>query len=139
MRSPWDKLGGILHFGRRLNKIRLFHQGRLPRAWVEAKGSVPGFDGACCRLLQIDHEALERETVKGGSDDQMLEWAFTHGRNPSDEEIEIWNDYVSKRCWRDQFTPRLAIRLEEADLPLGSVLTMFDYTDLDEGRSPMFR
>jgi Domain of unknown function (DUF5069) len=69
----------------------------------------------------------------------MLEWAFTHGRNPSDEEIEIWNDYVSKRCWRDQFTPRLAIRLEEADLPLGSVLTMFDYIDLDEGRSPMFR
>jgi len=139
LRSPWDKLGGILHFGRMLDKIRLFHQGRLPRAWVEAKGSVPGFDGACCRLLQIDHEALERETVKGGSDDQMLEWAFTHGRNPSDEEIEIWNDYVSKRCWRDQFTPRLAIRLEEADLPLGSVLTMFDYIDLDEGRSPMFR
>ena len=69
----------------------------------------------------------------------MLEWAFAHGRKPSDEEIEIWNDYVSKRGWRDQFTPRLSIRLQESDMPLGSVLTMFDYIDLDEGRSPVFR
>jgi hypothetical protein len=139
LRSPWDKLGGILHFGRMLDKIRLFEQGRLPPAWVESKGSVDGFDGTCCRLLQIDHGALERETTKSRGDDQMLEWAFAHGRKPSDEEIEIWNDYLSKRCWRDRFTPRLSIRLQESGMPLGSVLTMFDYIDLDEGRSPGFR
>jgi hypothetical protein len=138
LRSPWDKLGGILHFGRMLDKIRLFYQGRLPPAWVESKGSGSGFDGACCRLLQIDHGALERETMKSKKDDEMLEWAFTYGRKPSDEEIEIWNDYLSKRCWRDRFAPRLAIRLQEAGMPLGSVLTMFDYIDLQEGRSPRF-
>jgi Domain of unknown function (DUF5069) len=139
LRTPWDKLGGILYFGRMLDKIRLFHQGGLPPAWAETKGSVTGFDGACCRLLQIDYGVLEMETMKSRKDDQMLEWAFAHGRKPSDEEIEIWNDYVSKRGWRDQFASRLSIRLQESDMPLGSVLTMFDYIDLDEGRLPAFR
>jgi hypothetical protein len=134
LRSAWDKIGGIVHFGRLLDKIRLFHQGKLPPAWVEAKGSVPGFDGVCCRFLQVDYRALEEETVKGGDDDQMLQWAVAQGRKPSAEGIEIWNDYASKRCWRDQYTPRLHIHLQEAGMPIGSVLTMFDFIDLDEGR-----
>jgi hypothetical protein len=134
LRSPWERVGGILHFGRMLDKTRLFRQGKLPSAWVESKGSVNGFDGVCCRLLQVDYEALDYETAKGGGDDQILQWAFAHGRKPSDEEIEIWNDYVGKRCWRDQYAPRLPIRLQEAGLPIGSVLTMFDFIDLDEGR-----
>jgi gluconokinase len=95
LRSPWGKVGGIMRFGRMLDKIRSFHQGKLPPAWVEAKGSVTGFDGVCCRLLQVDYEALEKETLKGGGDDQMLQWGIAHGRKPSAEEIEIWNDYIA--------------------------------------------
>ena len=118
-----------MHFGRLLDKIRLFHQGKLPAAWVEAKGSVTGFDGICCRLLQVDYEALEEETLKGGADEQMLRWVVAHGLRPT-----VWNDYLSKRCWPDQYTSRLHVRLQEAGLPVGSVLTMFDFIDLDEGR-----
>ena len=136
LRSPRDKVGGVFHFGRMLDKIRLFHQGRLPQGWIEAKGSLTGFDGTCCRFLKIDYEALEAETVKGRGDDQMLQWTFGNGGRPTDEEVEIWNDYLSKRCWRDQYTPRLHIRLQEAGLPIGTVLTMFDFVDLDEGRTP---
>jgi hypothetical protein len=139
LRSPWERVGGILHFGRMLDKIRLFRQGTLPSAWVESMGYATGFDGVCCRLLQVDYEALEKEAAKGGGDDQMLHWAVAHGRKPSDEEIEIWNDYVSKRCWRDQYAPRLHTRLQEAGMPIGSVLTMFDFIDLDEGRPVGFR
>jgi len=139
LRSPWDKVGGIVHFGRLLDKIRLSHQGKLPPAWVEAKGSVTGFDGTCCRLLQVNYEALEEETLKGGTDEQMFRWAVAHGRKPAAEEIEIFNDYLSKRCWRDQYTSRLHVRLQEAGLPIGSVLTMFDFIDLDEGRPLAFR
>jgi hypothetical protein len=135
LRSPREKVGGIFHFGRMLDKIRLSHQGKLPPGWIEAKGSPAGFDGTCCGFLKVDYEALEAETVKGSGDDQMLQWAFGNGRQPSDEEVEIWNDYLSKRCWRDRYTPRLGIRLQEAGLPIGSVLTMFDFIDLDEGRT----
>ena len=66
----------------------------------------------------------------------MLQWTFANGRQPTNEEVEIWNDYLSKRGWRDQYTPRLHIRLQEAGLPVGTVLTMFDFVDLDEGRTP---
>jgi Domain of unknown function (DUF5069) len=134
LRSPRDKIGGIVHFGRMLDKIRLFHQEKLPPAWAEWKGPVGGYDDLCCRLLRVNYAALEAETLKGGTDDDMLRWATAHGSMPADEEIEIWNGYVSKRCWRDQYTPRLHVRLQDAGLPIGSVLTMFDFIDLDEGR-----
>jgi gluconokinase len=136
LRSPWVKVGGMVHFGRLLDKIRLFRQGKLPPAWVEAKGSVNGFDGICCRLLQVEYEALEEEMLKGGTDEQVLGWAIAQGHKPSAEEIEIWNDYLAKRCWRDQYTPRLYVRLQEAGMPIGSAFTMFDFIDLDEGRPP---
>ena len=40
---------------------------------------------------------------------------------------------------RDAYTPRLHFRLQEAGMPAGSALTMFDFIDLDEGRPPRFR
>jgi Domain of unknown function (DUF5069) len=137
LRSPWEKVGGIVHFGRMLDKIRLFQKGQLPPPWAEAKGSVNGFDGFCCYLLQVEYEALEVETLHGRGDDQMLQWAYTQGCKPSDEEIEMWNDCLSKRCWRDKYTPRLHFRLQEAGLPIDFVLTMFECIDLDEGRIPL--
>jgi Domain of unknown function (DUF5069) len=134
LRSPREKIGGIYHFGRMLDKIRLFHCGQLPAPWAAAKGSVPGFDGCCCRFLHIDYAALEEETLKGRGDDELFEWATRVGRKPNDEDIEIWNAYLSKRCWRDQYTDRLHVRLAEVGMRVGSVYAMFDFIDLDEGR-----
>jgi Domain of unknown function (DUF5069) len=134
LRSPREKVGGIVHFGRMLDKIRLFQSGKLPPQWAAAKGSVTGFDGSCCHLLQVSYQELEKATLEGASDDQMLKWAFAHGHTPSEEGIEIWNDFLTKRCWRDRYTPRLHFRLQEAGLPLDSVLTMFECIDLEEGR-----
>jgi hypothetical protein len=134
LRSPREKVGGVYHFGRMLDRIRLFHQGRLPELWAAAKGAGLGFDGTCCRFLHVDYAALEEEILKGLGDDELFEWATEVGRKPNDEEIEIWNAYLSKRCWRDQYTHRLHARLAEVGMPVGSVYTMFDLIDLDEGR-----
>jgi len=132
LRSPWETLGGIVHFGRMIDKIRLFQRNELPPAWVAAKAT--GFDGYCCRFLHVDYAALEEQVVKGKSEREVLDWAFANGRKPNDEEIEIWNAYLSKRCWRDRYTDRLHARMEEVGMPIGSVYTMFDFIDLDEGR-----
>ena len=64
----------------------------------------------------------------------MLAWAFANGRKPSDEEVEIWNAFMTKRGWRDAGTQRLNERLTEIGLPPGTVQTMFEFIDLDEGR-----
>jgi hypothetical protein len=139
LRSACARLGGIFHFGRMLDKIRLAAKGKLPAAWLEANGSSSGFDGSCSRFLRIEYSALKEQAEKGINDDEMLNWAFSNGRKPSDEEIEIWNAYLSKRCWRDQYSNRLHHRLQQAGMPIGAALTMFDFIDLDEGRTAILQ
>ena len=136
LRSPFDKVGGIVYFARMLDKIRLYATGKLPEGWQAARGTTNkgSFDSRCCRFLHIDYAAIEKETVKGGTDGQLLQWAFKNGRQPSEEEIEIWNAFMTKRGWRDAGTERLNDRLAEIGLPPGTVQTMFEFIDLDEGR-----
>lgn len=136
LRSPFDQIKGIVWFGRMLDKIRLAAAGKLPSAWVEWRGPRKGsFDLCCCSFLRIDYAALESETLKGDkTDEQLLEWAFKNGRRPTDEEIEIWNGFMTKRGWRDAATQRLNERLAEIGLPPGTVQTSFEFMDLDEGR-----
>src|SRR3989442_12143162 len=81
LRSPSDQVNGLVYFGRMLDKIRLAAAGKLPEGWQAARGMVKGsFDGRCCSFLHIDYAALEAETLKGGSDSDLLAWAFAHGR-----------------------------------------------------------
>jgi len=137
LRSPFAQVGGIVYFGRMLDKIRLAAAGRLPAGWQAMRGAPTSvtFDARCCRFLGIDYVAIETETLKGGTDEELLAWAFRHGRKPTDEEIEVWNAFMTKRGWRDAGTQRLHERLAEIGLPPGTVQTMFEYIDLDEGRS----
>jgi hypothetical protein len=136
LRSPFDQVNGLVYFGRMLDKIRLAAAGQLPEGWQAARGTAmpTSFDARCCRFLQIDYATLETETLKGGSDEQLLAWAFANGHQPSEEEIEIWNAFMTKRGWRDAGTQRLNERLAELGLPPGTVQTMFEFIDLDEGR-----
>jgi gluconokinase len=136
LRSPSAQVNGLVYFGRMLDKIRLFAAGKLSEGWQAARGtSMKGsFDARCCKFLHLEYAALEAETLKGGSDEELLAWAFANGRRPSDEEIEIWNAFMLKRGWRDAGTQRLHERLAEIGLPPGTVQTMFEFIDLDEGR-----
>ena len=137
LRSPFEKVGGIVYFGRMLDKIRLYESGKLPEGWRAARGTTMqgSFDSRCCSFLHLDYAALEKEVLHGGTDEQLLEWAFMNGRRPTEEEIEIWNAFMTKRGWRDAGTQRLNERLAEIGLPAGTVPTMFEFIDLDEGRT----
>ena len=136
LRGPAEKVGGLVHFGRMVDKIRLAKEGKLPADWETLRGPVnPNtFDGRCCRFLRIDYAAFEARVLKGGTDEQLLEWAFANGRKPTEDDIVLWNAFMTKRGWRDEVTQRLHQRLAELGLPPGTVETMFEYIDLDEGR-----
>lgn len=137
LRSPHDQIGGLVYFGRMVDKIRLFAEGKLPEGWHAARGtSMAGsFDERCCRFLGVEYAAIEAETLKDDkSAEELLEWAFATGRRPTEEELEVWNGFMTKRGWRDAATERLHFRLDEIGLPPGTVETMFDFIDLDEGR-----
>jgi hypothetical protein len=138
LRSPHDTVGGIVHFGRMLDKIRLHAGGKLPEDYTEQLGDQGGtFDGRCVRFLKVNYNALRDRTLAGGSDEQVLEWAFAVGREPTDEEILIWNAFMTKRGWRDEAHDRLVFRLNEAGFGTDcGVETMFDFIDKDEGYPP---
>ena len=123
LRSPYDQTGGIVYFARMLDKIRLHARGELPPDWVAAMGtaSQTSFDARCCRFLGIDYDALEKQTLAGGSDDDLLAWAFANGRRPNAEEIEIWNAFMTKRGWRDAMSNRLNERLTQVSQTLTEI------------------
>ena len=56
LRSPYETVGGIVYFGRMIDKIRLQASGKLPSAYQAQLGDANSrsFDGRCCRFLQID-------------------------------------------------------------------------------------
>ncbi len=134
LRSPYTKTDRIVYFARMLDKIRLHAAGTLPAPeYTENLGK--GFDARCCSFLGIDYDELKTRVLAGGSSDaELLAWGEERGGRRSDEECDIWNNFMMKRGWRDAVVDVLAKRIRESGLEGKSVLTMFDYIDLDEGR-----
>jgi hypothetical protein len=67
--------------------------------------------------------------------DSLLEWAYSHGRRPDDEEIFAFNEFLRKYGWNDEATDRLKWRKETSQLgDREDIVTMFQYIDADEGR-----
>ena len=126
-------VGGLVHFGRMLDKIKLHAQGKLPADYHQALGG--GFDGRCCSFLGVKYEDVVARVKLGGEDQEILEWCFAKGRRPSPEEIDVWNNYLRKRGWRDDASKRLAERKKESGFDRrDEIQAFFDYLDADEGR-----
>jgi gluconokinase len=122
-----------------LDKIRLHATGKLPADYVEnygdAKPSV--FDARCCRFLGVSHADLEKQVLAGKSDEQALVWCHEKGGSRTDEQCDIWNNFMMKRGWRDEAIDRLQVRIRESGFEARSdIQTFFDYIDVDEGRDP---
>jgi len=138
LRSPHVKTGGIVYFARMLDKIRLHAAGNLPSDYLENLGK--GFDERIIDFLRLKYSMLVERMKQGGTDEEILAWAYQYGRKPSEEEIEVWNDFMSKRGWNDPMSPRLAMRLKEGGFEdRTDIQTFFDFIDLDEGRDPVNR
>ncbi len=133
-RSPAEKIGGLVYFGRMLDKIRAHAKGKLPAEYVEKLGS--GFDGRCVRFLGIGYEDLVARLKEGGTDEEIFQWAFERGRKLSEEDIENWNEFMRKCGWKDVVSPILDRRKKESGLQnRDDIETMFQYIDVDEGRA----
>lgn len=107
LRSDYEKVGGMVFFGRMLDKIRLKAAGRLPSDYSTGTADRTHFDARCCRLLQIDYDKLAARVLSGGSDEQILSWCFDQGGRPSDDQIDVWNEFMTKRGWRDSGSAEL--------------------------------
>ncbi len=135
-RSPYDAIRGLVYFPRMLDKIRIHAAGNLPPAYQPHLGD--GFDGRCLRFLGVSYEEVKKHVLAGESDEAVLDWCLAHGRKPTEEDIETFSGFMMKRGWRDEASDRVAFRLKEAGLEARDkeAVTMFDFIDLDEGRTP---
>ena len=131
LRSDRELVGGLVFFGRMLDKIRLHAQGRLPSDYNRGHG----LDGRMCRFLHVDYEAIVKKALEDGDDLNVLEWCYENGRHPSDEEIFVFNAFLSKRGWQDDVSEW--VKEQKAEMGLShreDIQTAFDIHDADEGR-----
>jgi gluconokinase len=128
-------VGGIHYVGRMFDKIRLKAAGKLPEDYHANLGK--GFDARTLSFLDVDYASLVERVNQGGTDDELLAWCFERGRYPTDEQIEVWNEFMRKRGWNDEGSPTLLRRLKEIHCEdRTDIRTFFDFIDLDEGRDP---
>ncbi len=138
IRSPYDRVSGIVLVARLIDKVRLHSAGRLPEGYHV--GFIPGnrtFDDRFCRFVGIGFEEFTASVMAGGTDEEILERCLMLGRRPDAEQVEVWNTFMMKRGWRDSGTPSLIRSKAEAGLAhRDDLITFFDLMDVEEGRRP---
>ena len=135
LRSPAALVGGLVYFGRMLDKIRLHDAGKLPEDYVANLGG--GFDGRCVHFLRISYRNLADRVKQapGATDDELLDWALNAGRHPDEEDMEVWNEFMRKRGWKDEGSDTLARRKAAGGFAgRADIETFFQFIDADEGR-----
>lgn len=136
IRSPYEKVSGIVLVARLIDKVRLHAAGKLPEGYHV--GFIPGnrtFDDRFCRFLHITYERFTESVLAGGTDEEVLERCLAQGRRPDAEEIEVWNTFMMKRGWRDSGTPSLLRSKADAGLAhRDDLITFFELMDVEEGR-----
>lgn len=133
LRSDYEQVGGLVFFGRMLDKIRLKAAGTLPPDYYTGTANRTHFDARCCTFLRLDYERLVARVLQGGTDAEILEWCCANFYRPSPDEIEIWNGFMTKRGWRDSGSAEL----EQAKRDRGfgdrpDIVTWFDLHRAEE-------
>jgi gluconokinase len=129
LRHSAEQTGGLVFFGRMLDKIRLHSQGKLPADYKRGTGT----DSRVCRFLRTDYSAIVAKALAGQGDEEILEWCFENGRRPNDEEIIIFNAYLAKRGWRDTHTEDLEqMKRDRGFAHRADIQTFFDFHKADE-------
>lgn len=120
---------GLVFFGRMLDKIRLHAAGRLPSDYNRGTG----MDARVCRFLHVAYGDVVEQVRAGDTDEQILEWCYRHGRRPTEEELLIFNAFLSKRGWRDETTADLeTMKRDRGFAGRDDIQTFFDFHKADE-------
>jgi hypothetical protein len=101
-----------------------------------------GFDKYLLDLVGLKGEDLERRVLDGGTDEEILTWVRSAGRDLCDEEIRQWNERIlgggpKDDAARQRFAGRLRDIAAKRGVPVESlpaVSTWADVIELDEER-----
>jgi uncharacterized Fe-S cluster-containing radical SAM superfamily enzyme len=86
-------------------------------------------------FLRINYDQLVERVKRGGSNKEILQWCFSIGRKPSENDVYVWNEFMRKRGWNDEVSETLERRKKDAGMSDRSdIETAFKFIDADEGR-----
>ncbi len=135
-RSPRERVAGLCHLARLLDKIRLQHLGQLPDEYRPNFGLSVGLDGHLCGFLNVGFDALCERVRAGGTDEEIAEWCFERGLRPNKVQKRVWNEFARKLGWNDRVSPFIAnVKAEDGMTHRTDLVTSFDYIDAREGRA----
>lgn len=136
--SDYVETKGVIFFARMLEKLRLKEEGSLPPDYnFVGCGVWDCFDARFCRFFGVEEEQLLARVRAGGSNEEILDWCFETFGRPTDEKIEFWNSFISKRGWFDASSSELAETKQSHGLAKrDDIQTWVDFHDVDEGRTP---
>lgn len=106
-KSPKEMTKGMMYFPRMLDKIRLHARGELGEEYHPNLGRPRTADGACTNFLRVNYGVLTQRVLKGGTDEEILDWCYTNGRRLNEGDLTVWNCFVSKLGWNDFASPVL--------------------------------
>ena len=133
LRSPYDKICGLVYFGRMMDKIRSVARGELPSEYCE--NYEKDFDQKCAMFLGVNYELLVNYVNEGLTDLAILQSCFGMGHRRSEGEIHMWNEFMRKRGWNDELSGTLEDeKKKHAMLSRSEIQTMFQFIDADSGR-----
>ena len=133
LRSPYDKIFGLVYFGRMLDKIRNLARGELSPDYVE--NFEKDFDEKCATFLGVNYELLVNYVNQGLTDQAILQSCFGMGHRRSEGEIHMWNEFMRKRGWNDELSGTLENeKKKHAMLSRSEIQTAFQFIEADEGR-----
>ena len=133
LRSPCEKVGGLVYFGRMVDRIRAHANGELPPECQANLGK--GLDEHCVNFLGVSYDLVVQYVNEGLSDGAILQSCFGMGHRPSEAEIYMWNEFMRKRGWNDEVSETLESEKKKgAMLSRSEIQTVFQFIDADEGR-----
>src|SRR5438105_2139580 len=77
LRSPYDKVAGLVYFGRMVDQIRAHANGKLPPDYQANLGK--GLEEHCANFLGVTYHLVVQYANEGLSDEAILESCFSMG------------------------------------------------------------
>lgn len=132
-KSAYIETNGLIYFARMLDKIRLHAKGELREDFQANLGG--GFDKTMCNFLRVDYAALKERVLQGGTDEEILAWCYSNGRELNEGDLQVWREFLRKVGWNDGISEILDRRKKESGLGhRADIQTMLEYFEYDEGR-----
>ena len=135
-KSPKEMTKGMMYFPRMLDKIRLQARGELGEDYQGHLGKPKTADAACTNFLRVNYGVLTQRVLKGGTDEEILDWCYTNGRRLNEGDLIVWNGFVSKLGWKDFASPLLdEAKQKQGISDRSDIGTIAELIDFEENRT----